>query len=224
MLLFKLSLNNYISNWVVIYDPQFITRQGLESLMYRLGLFREVKVVQSIKELEALLTASVPDLLIADYLPKPSFTPEKLAKMSQQYPELKTLIISDDNNRVRIQSVIKGGISGYLTKSCSESEIIEALHTIEDDGKFFCKKVLDIIVSDEVYSYKKLSEREIEIVKLVSGGYSSAEIANNLIISLHTVNSHRKNILKKLGLKSPTELIIYAAEQGWLRESVVSDP
>ena len=209
-------------NLVVIYDPQFITCQGLENLMYRLELFREVKIVQSIKELDALLTDSVPDLLIADYLPKPSFNSEKLVEMGQQYPELKTLIISDDNNRARIQLAINSGISGYLTKSCSEREVIEALHTIEDDGKFFCKKVLDIIISDGAYSYKELSEREIEIVKLVSGGYSSAEIAKTLIISLHTVNSHRKNILKKLGLKSPTELIIYAAEQGWLRESVVS--
>ena len=202
-------------NLVVIYDPQFITCQGLENLMYRLELFREVKVVQSIKELDALLTESVPDLLIVDYLPKPSFRTEKLVEMGQQYAELKTLIISDDNNRARIQLIIKSGISGYLTKSCSEREIIEALHTIKDDGKFFCKKVLDIIISDEEYSYKELSEREIEIVKLVSTGYSSVEIAKTLIISLHTVNSHRKNILKKLGLKSPTELIIYAAEQGW---------
>ena len=210
-------------NLVVIYDPQFITCQGLENLMYRLDLFREVKVVQSIKRLDALLTESVPDLLIADYLPKPSFNPEKLVEMGQQYPELKTLIVSDDNNRARIRLVIESGISGYLTKSCSEREIIEALHTIGDDGKFFCKKVLDIIVSDEAHSYKELSEREIEIVKLVAAGYSSVEIAQTLIISLHTVNSHRKNILKKLGLKSPTELIIYAAEQGWLRESVISD-
>ncbi len=205
-----------MASTVAIYDPQFITRQGLEGLMHRLDQFDKVDATQTPEDLDALLAESRPNMLVIDYLPGATFRAGDFVKIKKQYPELKTLIISDDNDKARIQAVIKSGIRGFLTKSCSEKEVLEAIDTIRDGGKFFCKKILEIITSGEEYTYSELSEREIEIVKLISKGLSSAQIANDLIISVHTVNSHRKNILKKLGLKSPTELIIYAAERGWV--------
>lgn len=201
---------------VAIYDPQFITRQGLEGLMQRLDHFDEINATPSRTELDRTLSELYPSMLVIDYLPDSTFGPGEFGKIKKQYPELKTLVISDDNDKARIQAVIKSGIRGFLTKSCSEKEVLEAIDTIKDGGKFFCKKVLEIITSGEEYDYAELSEREIEIVKLISKGLSSANIATHLVISVHTVNSHRKNILKKLGLKSPTELIIYAAERGWV--------
>ena len=62
----------------------------------------------------------------------------------------------------------------------------------------------------------ELSDREMQVIRYVGKGLSSEEIASELNVSIHTVNSHRKNVLKKLGLKSPTELIVYALKQGWV--------
>ena len=75
---------------------------------------------------------------------------------------------------------------------------------------------MDIITQTEVNQTLELSHREMQIVQLIGKGLASEAIAQELKLSLHTVNSHRKNILKKLQLKSPTELIIYAVEKGWI--------
>ena len=205
-----------MSQSLAIFDPQFITRQGIQKLSEKAQLFSEIHVINEEGELVDGLKKYEPNFLVLDYITSDQVSADTFKTIRKEFPELKTLIISDDNDKARIQAIIQSGIRGFLTKSCSEKEIYEAIDTISDGGKFFCKKVVDIITTGEDYTYSELSIREMEIVKLVAKGQSSNEIAKNLVISVHTVNSHRKNILKKLGLKSPTELIIYAAEQGWI--------
>lgn len=201
---------------LAILDPQFITQQGIQRLVDQNQLFSSIQIIDSEKDLIQELRQTSPSFLVIDYISSDHISIDSFRKVKREFPALKTLVISDDNDKVRIQSIIKAGIKGFLTKSCSKKEILEAIDTIRDGGKFFCNKVVDIITTGEDFTYSELSEREMEIVKLISKGNSSAQIADELNISVHTVNSHRKNILKKLGLKSPTELIIYAAERGWV--------
>lgn len=201
---------------LAILDPQFITQQGIQRLVDQNQLFSSIQIIDSEKDLIQELRQTSPSFLVIDYISSDHISIDSFRKVKREFPALKTLVISDDNDKARIQSIIKAGIKGFLTKSCSKKEILEAIDTIRDGGKFFCNKVVDIITTGEDFTYSELSEREMEIVKLISKGNSSAQIADELNISVHTVNSHRKNILKKLGLKSPTELIIYAAERGWV--------
>lgn len=201
---------------LAILDPQFITQQGIQRLVDQNQLFSSTHIIDSQEDLIQELRQISPSFLVIDYISSDHISIDSFRKVKREFPALKTLVISDDNDKVRIQSIIKAGIKGFLTKSCSKREILEAIDTIRDGGKFFCNKVVDIITTGEDFTYSELSEREMEIVKLISKGNSSAQIADELNISVHTVNSHRKNILKKLGLKSPTELIIYAAERGWV--------
>lgn len=205
-----------MSQFLAIYDPQFITGQGIQRLADDSKLFARTHSIEEGQDLIGEIRSLRPDFLILDYLWSDQLSIGTFRKIKKEFPGLKTLIISDDNDKARVQSVIQAGIRGFLTKSCSKREILEAIDTISDGGKFFCGKIVDIITTGEDFSYSELSDREMEIVKLIAKGKPSAEIARHLIISVHTVNSHRKNILKKLGLKSPTELIIYAAEQGWV--------
>ncbi|GAB5523771.1 MAG: response regulator [Roseivirga sp.] len=205
-----------MSKSLAIFDPQFITQQGIQRLAAQNKLFSPVHLIDSEQDLINELRQIDPSFLVIDYVSNDHVSIDSFRKVRREFPALKTLVISDDNDKVRIQAIIKAGIKGFLTKSCSKKEILEAIDTIRDGGKFFCSKVVDIITTGEDFTYSELSEREMEIVKLISKGNSSAEIAGQLNISVHTVNSHRKNILKKLGLKSPTELIIYAAERGWV--------
>lgn len=83
--------------------------------------------------------------------------------------------------------------------------------------KFICNKILDVILEKNTYDTNNetvLSERETEIIKLIAEKYSSQEIAEKLFISIHTVYTHRKNIMKKLNMRSPVELILYAIDKG----------
>lgn len=177
------------------------------------GSFAEIITFNQLRETESYLKIPTPAILIFDYLDEESMS-DQVWNLVENNPHVKVLVITDDTDKGRIRSVLKLGVQGFLTKSCSEAEIIQALTTIQSKQTFYCSRVLKALVESD--SQLELSEREMEVVKLIATGHSSSEIAETLIISIHTVNSHRKNILKKLNLKSPTELIIFAVEQGWV--------
>ncbi len=206
-----------MSRSLAIFDPQFITRQGIQRLAEESQLFDQITLLGTEQALTESISQVAPNFLMIDYAGPHQVHSAALKSLKTDFPGLKTLIISEDNDKSQIQKMLKAGVRGFVTKSCSEQEIVEAINTIQNGGKFFCKKVLNIVNSGEDFTNLELSEREMEIVKLVANGKSSAQIADSLNISVHTVNSHRKNILKKLGLKSPAELIIYASEMGWVK-------
>ena len=94
---------------------------------------------------------------------------------------------------------------------------MKAIGKIKEGERFFCQKVIDTLIDENTGdsghpALKELSERELEVLKLIGQGFTSKEISNRLFISIHTVNSHRKNLLKKLEMKSPTQLIVFALE------------
>jgi DNA-binding NarL/FixJ family response regulator len=102
-----------------------------------------------------------------------------------------------------------------VTKRCSEEEIENAIRFSMEGQRFYCSSVLETLKlpglgKSEIVN--TLSRREKEVLKLVLEGKTSGQIAEELFVSVHTVNSHRKNILKKFQLKSPAELLIYAIE------------
>lgn len=193
--------------------PQFLIQQGLKTLIEGTGHYNAVRTYQHVAEAEDEMALSKQAVLICDYLDDEGIS-GKISEWINANPQLKVLVITDDTDNSRIRSLLKGGVQGFLTKSCSQSEIIEALNALYSGETFYCNRVLKALV--ESNDRVELSEREMEVVKLIATGSTSFEIADELSISIHTVNSHRKNILKKLKLKSPTELIIFAVEQGWV--------
>ena len=111
-------------------------------------------------------------------------------------------------------------MNSFLTKQCDEEEILDAIKATAKGDKFYCHKILDLIIERSFPSKSEncnatpLSPREKEILTLVAKGKIAKEIAAELHISPHTIYTHRKNILKKLKLTSPTEMIVYALEHG----------
>lgn len=198
-----------------IHFPQYLLRQGLATLARESGHFDSVREFEHIEELKVAIGSNTTETIVLDYIHGDGDFVHELNSWLRLHPDLNILVITDDLDSVRIRTVLKMGVKGFLTKSCSEAEILETIRSIKVGETFFCNRVLKALV-DEGNEYFELSEREKEVVRLIAAGNSSSEIAENLIISIHTVNSHRKNILKKLKLKSPTELILFAAEQGWV--------
>ena len=201
---------------VLISDPQFLTRNGLFHLLDNADRFA-IEMTEDITTVENL---SQYDIIITDYL-----QPYSLDVHEDHYNFLfpgysdKVLVISADNDRSRIKEIINMGTPGFLTKDCTPDEILSALEMISQGNRFYCNKVLETLIHIDGNDPNDcvpttLSSRETEILKLIAGGKSTAQIADELHISIHTVNSHRKNILKKLKLTSPTQLVAYAHEIG----------
>lgn len=199
-----------------IYDPQFLSGEGMRLTLQNTDLYGEIVRLDTKRQLKEQLEQVKPDFLVLDYVNSP-FTPKEILRLIlKQFPKLKVLIATNDREPQQIRSLLQSGIKGIVTKNCSEQEISLAIQNINEGGKFFCPSTMDIITQTEVNQTLELSHREMQIVQLIGKGLASEAIAQELKLSLHTVNSHRKNILKKLQLKSPTELIIYAVEKGWI--------
>ncbi|OEK02881.1 hypothetical protein BFP97_15705 [Roseivirga sp. 4D4] len=200
-----------------IYDPQFLSSTGIKIILENSDEISEVILFNTEKNLSDQIQRHQPDLLILEYLGEFMVQDTITSRLKKEHPNLRILVISEDDDAVVINKQIKAGVDGFLTKSCSVEEMQTALSVVQKGGNFFCQKVLDLVNDLQLNGDSELSEREMQIIKYIGRGLPSSEIADHLAVSIHTVNSHRKNILKKLGLKSPTELIIYAVDRGWLK-------
>tara|TARA_Y100001972_G_scaffold128472_1_gene189338 strand:- start:4862 stop:5500 length:639 start_codon:yes stop_codon:yes gene_type:complete len=206
---------------VLISDFQYLTREGLIRMIEADPGLSLLGTVDDAKQLIEETNERHPNVLIMDYQSKDPSNLELMKKVIDTEAS-KLLIITNENKREHIQSLLDLGIKGIVTKSCSKDEILNAIKSVSKDSRFYCNRVLDTLMDQEEEKEINcdptvLSQREYEVLKLITKGYKTTEIADELYVSVHTINSHRKNILKKLNLKSPTELIVYAMETGLVK-------
>lgn len=204
---------------VLIADNQYLIRIGLKHL---LSAQEEIEVVgecRNEKELLEKLSNSLPDVVITDHTQKGKFDENTILKIKEVSPSTNILIISADKNRKSIYQVLENGITGFLTKECIDKEILDAIAATAKNERFYCNRVMNHIMEksfgkDEEKKKTPLSDREIEVVKLIAAGKIAKEIAAQLHLSTHTIYTHRKNIMKKLQLSTAPELVLYAVENG----------
>ncbi len=214
---------------IIIADSQYLIRLGLKHLLSKQENWQVTAEVESMPELLEVLDsqAQQTNVIILDHAQVKDFTPDHLKAIKEKSNEAQLLIISSDEQSDRIYQVIESGINGFLTKQCDEDEIRTAVKALAKGEKFFCHKIIDMILHKHIHGLEEptiddeascapssLTKREIEVVKLVSQGYSTKAIAEQLFLSPYTVSTHRKNILKKLGITSVSELTLYAVRTG----------
>lgn len=205
-----------IRRTVGIADAQLLDRSGIKHLLGKITDLELIFEATSEAELLQQLSQSAPDILILDYDQAPHFTSVTVEQLIRSYPDVQLLIISDNDDRSLILRLLRAGVPTFITKACSEQEVEDALRAAVRKEKFFCAKVLDYLVDspkgEQRQDLTNLSRREIEIVSLIGRGMLAKEIAAELHLSTHTVYTHRKNILKKLGLSSSSELLVFALQ------------
>lgn len=202
-MLFRKILNKLqISVSISLSDIPYLGKAGLISLI------EEHPELSLVDQENNQATAHVTIVDLATYLSKP----DKPAGKS--IPKGSILILARDYTKQDIDHIIKSGIKGCISYECERDEVINAIQNLARGQRFFCSAILNTILEQPSPALEPLSPREIEIMHLIVDGNSSSRIAENLNLSIHTINSHRKNILQKLNLKSPTQLIIYAIENG----------
>jgi two-component system, NarL family, response regulator NreC len=201
---------------VLISDFQFLTREGLIKLTESTQHFDLVGVLEDREQWMEQVTQGQPDVLILDY-------PEHQLDMNAALTEFiklqssNILIVTNEAEKEHIQNLLSLGVKGIVTKRCSQIEIIHAIESVAKSNRFFCNSILEIVMAPHEEAIANceptdLSKREFEVLELIAKGHRTVDIAEKLFVSIHTINSHRKNILKKLNLKSPAQLIVYALE------------
>jgi two-component system invasion response regulator UvrY len=204
---------------VLLADNQSLTSAGVRHLLSQKPDFSVVAEVQNTDEFPVLMRDYSPDLLIVDYNLPNYITIADLEEGAKASPKTKILILSSDSNKASIRHVLGLGVLGYITKECGKEEVLMAIQSTSRGEKFYCHKILDIIMenrfqSETTTSNALLTSRETEILTLIAQGHSNLVIADRLHVSPHTVHS---SIIKKLNIKSPTEFVINALDFGLIK-------
>lgn len=210
---------------MVLADEQHLVRTGLKQVLGQAGDINITGEAGDEEELLALLREQKPpQIVVMDYNQPDSFNHNTVKEIKQLAPKTNILIISADNEKRSIYRVLENGVNSFLTKTCGEEEILDAIHATAKGEKFFCTKIVDYLLEksfskeEENCEPTPLTTREIEIVRLIAKGLIAKEIASELNLSVHTVYTHRKKIMKKLAISSSSELVLYAVNQGILEE------
>ncbi len=209
-----------IKTRVLVADTHYLVRVGIIELLNNDDRFESVGECVDSNELRELLEQTRPDIVIMDYAQKEFFSLDDIRYIHEEYPKTKILIITADQLSDNIFQAIKYGAISFLTRDCDQDEILSALLSTAKNEKFICHRVVDIIINKNMdeeepdCSGVKLTARELEVIRLTAEGLSAKEIAGKLFLSLHTVYTHKKNIMKKLNLSSSSEIILYAINNG----------
>jgi len=216
-------MSTHSSIGILIADKQPLTAVGLETFLSDIRGLKILGKVTTGEKLGDLMEELRPDLLIADYNLPGYIGIDDIRNALTRSLKTNVLILSSDDNKPSILDALQLGVKGYITKECSLEEVAMAVQATGKGEKFFCHKILDIIMEKHFNTEPEncdptiLTARETEILKLLANGQSTQTIADGLYLSPHTVQTHRKSIIKKLNIKSPTEFVIYAMDLGLIK-------
>lgn len=208
-------------NRILHISENMLSRSGLEAILSDDSSLAAVDHASCMEEVQEKLKKGAYQLVVLSDLYATETQRKVLGYIKQMAPKQRVLIISDTENTREVLSLIERGVDGYLTRECDRNEIIHAVYAILKGERFYCNKVLNILVDrhlmkdmDDDCSATGLTQREMDVTRLIAEGGSSKEIATWLNISLHTVQTHRKNIMRKLKVNSVSELTLYAVNTG----------
>ena len=213
---------------ILVADNSVLVREGLKSLLRDMPVFS----IEEVTENSGLLSAikkHKPQVLVID---PQSFgvSTKQITDFKKQFENLNILAITNMLPKDEISSFLDSGVTGYLLKDCDKQEICEAIESTRNGDRFLCGKIVDVLMSEAEIkitpAYVKkisceglaVSEREVEIIKHIALGLSNKQIADKLCLSLHTVNTHRKNIMNKLSVNNTAGVVMFAVKNNLLAE------
>lgn len=206
---------------IILVEDHQIVRDGIKALLSDAPGIVIAGEAASGKELMDLLAHQETDLIIMDISLPDSSGIELTKSLGESHPGIKVLILSMHTGEDFIFNAIKSGAKGYLPKNTTRKELLDAITAVANKEEYFSESISNIILKNYIQKAKnggkepqaneeKLTQREIEILKLFASGLSNQEIADKLFISIRTVESHKNHIMQKLELNSTVDLIKFA--------------
>lgn len=199
---------------IIIADDHQLFIDGLRSILSKeLDVSIIAEASNGLELIKLLENNLIPDIIITD-IRMPIMDGISATKViAKEYPNIPVLALTMFDQSVDVYEMLEAGAKGYVTKEVDQQELIKAIHTIISGHKYFSKN-LSVDYESWFNSEKNgdniaITKREKEILQLIAKGRTSLEIAQQLKLSKFTIDTHRKNIHKKLGIKSNTGLVNY---------------
>ena len=207
---------------ILIADDHQIVRQGLRMLLAVESDMEVVAEADNGRKALRLAQELYPDVIIMDISMPDLNGIEATRQLLGHSPTTKVIALSMHSDSLFVMNMIRAGASGYLLKDCAMEELVKAIRTVVGNKTYLSPGVSDIVIRDFVSGWQTtatsafnvLSTREREVLQLMAEGKSTNQIADNLCVSVKTVEAHRKQVMNKLGIHSVAELTKYAIRQG----------
>lgn len=200
---------------LIIADNQLLTREGLIALLADIDNINVAGIADTPAQLKTMLAHLKPDVIVIDIDPVHNFNISDVKEIHHDFDLTKVLVLSNRKQKNEILEVVNEGVKNFVGKNCSRDELISAIYATAKSEQYFCESTMKTLFGDKLPAKKVeglpvLSLRETEIVNLIAEGKPNKDIADQLFLSVHTVRTHRKNIIKKLGFtfKNAAELVL----------------
>jgi DNA-binding NarL/FixJ family response regulator len=189
---------------VLVADNQTLTREGIGNILANIVDIRVVGYSSNMNELENNIIRFKPEVLIIDHGYSSRFTTFDIQKIKDRFNSIRFLVLSNRQARNKIIEIVNLGIKNFIFKECSREELVHAIYNTARGEQFYCKNTFETLFGNKLIPEKtddanQLSSRELEIIHLIAEGMTNPEIAEKLFLSIHTIKTHRKNMIKKLG-------------------------
>lgn len=197
---------------IFLTDDHTILLSGLVKILALEDGLEVVGSATSLQETFDKLTRVTPDVLITDYNLPDGDGLSLIRKVKRKYPSIKIIVLSMHDEAHLVQEVLKEGISGYLLKKDSHSELINAIKAASQGQVYLSSDINKLLISGlhGLNDQRLLTDREREVLTLIAQEYTNKKIAEELFISERTVETHRKNIFRKTQTHNLVGLIKYA--------------
>ena len=207
---------------IILADSNELIRLGLRAIISSNSSWKIVGEARNNEELQEIIESFGEAVVLIDYSAA-GFDISVIPKILNSNKKVKFVAVTPEQSAQTLVDALRSGVTSYVKKDCEISEIVNSLEETFNGNKFFCGQILETIqranidVNDidfDSFTCESvvLSERENEIIILIAEGNTNPQIADQLFLSSHTVNTHRKNIMGKLGVKNTAGIVMYAVK------------
>jgi two-component system, NarL family, response regulator NreC len=216
---------------LVLADDHGVLRAGLCALLERQGDFEVVGEAESADEAVRLATTLQPDVAVLD-IRMPGGGIEATRRIHEEAPNVVVLVLSQYDDTAYLRQALIAGASGYALKRSSGRELVQAIRAVARGEVYLHPSLARVLVTDALGARhdtaspprEALSEREAQVLRLVALGHTSQHIAEQLFLSVRTVETYKTRGLDKLNLHGRAALVRHAIQQGWLSEDSPDSP
>jgi len=202
---------------LLIADDHPVFLESLPLLFAKIPGYEVVGKMSNGREVLEFFNHAPVDMVLTDIQMPGMGGLELIGELRRLYPAVKVLMLTMLEDTETVRAAMKAGAAGYVLKSASLEVFSKALNTVAAGGTFYGEELLKRLEERKEGGpggLDGLTDRELEIVRLISAGLKSSEIAKRLFISVNTVDTHRKNIFSKTGVKNAVGLMHYARKHG----------
>jgi two-component system response regulator NreC len=199
---------------IVIADDHAIVRRGLRQLLDSEEDFEVVAEAEDVESARRYLRGHHPDVLVLDLNMPGESSIEAIPKFRREFPQTQIVVLTMQNEPAYARSALSAGVLGYVLKESADAELVEAIRAAVAGDRYLNPRLGAKVAAEPPPGPPDgLSDRELEILRLIALGFTNSQVAEELFLSVRTVETHRAHIQQKLGLADRAELVRYALDR-----------